>query len=621
MKRNYEIPLVLWICAAICVHLLFATGSDQAASQLRKQRDDLEYIEQLASRTRERIRPSESSIEIEAAPASPSPTQPEAELPTPRTRETQKPRAPLPKQPDPPTAATPAPAKTPLQLKPEPEDPLKKLDEQPPPAASDNRVAVRQRVKPNQADNPNARFIGDEANKVAEEQVATQTSHDQDDEQPTPGASSNRGPRDRMGDSDQTRIAQSEAAAGSSDRAPGSKPTQFDFTPATPSPTPAVRSESSSAPASANTPATAASTGPGQPNPSVASNSAQTPPSVGSPSSAPTAPPSAPPATTADSTAAPAPAEPATAADATGSSWFVPVRPPSKNANTKPGSNATGMQKPSGSSAQNPTQWLGINAGATAGQVNLNLSSNSIASVVGADQLRREREADGERRKSEHRGAWTASPLERWKSAIENYVSSVKPGNTTALNTAAAPFASYLNGIHNRIHPLFAESFLASLDALPKNHPLNAPKLVSKLEIVVNPKEGRIVKIGIVQSSGITAFDVAALDSLSRAQPFGAAPSAIVSPDGNVYLHWEFHRNEVFACSTMHARPFMLAGAPTPIGGNPRTKGDRDERPEKNNGALPNDSPPAPVPSPQSPPRPVAPPGPPPRSTSETLHG
>ena len=49
-----------------------------------------------------------------------------------------------------------------------------------------------------------------------------------------------------------------------------------------------------------------------------------------------------------------------------------------------------------------------------------------------------------------------------------------------------------------------------------------------------------------------------ALDAVQRASPFGPAPSAIVSSDGNVYLHWEFHRDEVYACSTMNARPFLL---------------------------------------------------------------
>ena len=69
--------------------------------------------------------------------------------------------------------------------------------------------------------------------------------------------------------------------------------------------------------------------------------------------------------------------------------------------------------------------------------------------------------------------------------------------------------------------------------------------------------------MGIVKPSGVTAFDIAALDSVQRASPFGAAPGAIVSPDGQVYLHWEFHRDEVFACSTMNAHPFILNAPPS----------------------------------------------------------
>ena len=93
--------------------------------------------------------------------------------------------------------------------------------------------------------------------------------------------------------------------------------------------------------------------------------------------------------------------------------------------------------------------------------------------------------------------------------------------------------------------------------------PKNDRHLVTRLEIVLT-REGRLKKMGIVKTSGITAFDIAALDAVDRAQPFGPAPTAIVSPDGNVYLHWEFHRDEVFACSTAGARPFVLSnpGAP-----------------------------------------------------------
>jgi TonB family protein len=203
----------------------------------------------------------------------------------------------------------------------------------------------------------------------------------------------------------------------------------------------------------------------------------------------------------------------------------------------------------------------GLGQSAAPGALNANLNQTQVAAIVGSDNLRKLREADGERRKSEHRGAWASSNFDKWRSAIENYVSSVKPGNQTALNTAQVPFASYLNGMHNRIHPIFAESFLDTLDGLPPNHPMNDQHLVTRLEIVLT-KDGHLRKMGIVKTSGLTAFDIAALDAIDRAQPFGPAPSAIVSADGNVYLHWEFHRDEVFACSTMGARPFILTTPP-----------------------------------------------------------
>jgi len=81
---------------------------------------------------------------------------------------------------------------------------------------------------------------------------------------------------------------------------------------------------------------------------------------------------------------------------------------------------------------------------------------------------------------------------------------------------------------------------------------------MARLEIVLDRDDGHVVRMGIVRTSGITAFDIAALDAVQRASPFGKPPKAIVSPDGNVYFHWEFHRDPVFACSTINARPFLL---------------------------------------------------------------
>jgi hypothetical protein len=137
----------------------------------------------------------------------------------------------------------------------------------------------------------------------------------------------------------------------------------------------------------------------------------------------------------------------------------------------------------------------------------------------------------------------------------------VKVGNQTALNAASSAFATYLQTMHNRIHPIFADSFLESLSARSRDDALNNMRLITTLEIVLH-SDGSVAKMGLIRSSGEFQFDVGALDSVNRAQPFGKVPAAIMSPDGNTYLHWQFHRNEVYACSTMNARPYILRDSP-----------------------------------------------------------
>jgi hypothetical protein len=144
---------------------------------------------------------------------------------------------------------------------------------------------------------------------------------------------------------------------------------------------------------------------------------------------------------------------------------------------------------------------------------------------------------------------------------VEGYTPSVKLGNTTALNAARVPFATYLVAMHNRIHPIFTDQFIASLASLPAGHPLNGA-LATSLEIVIDGATGKIVRMGVTKPSGVTSFDVSALEAVSRAAPFGRAPGSIASPDGNVYVNWELHRDPVEACTTRNARPYLLKSAP-----------------------------------------------------------
>jgi TonB family protein len=526
--RDVTIPLTLWICAAICAHFLFGTGG-LVVAQVHDDRSELWRLSHAAA---DLARREDQTFEVSLGEPGEEAKE-EATPPPPPPEQKEKPPAP---------AATEKPIEKPKPEEKKAEEKKlvvveKKQDTKPPEIPEpmkDRRIAVRQHVKADQQDNPEAKFIADQANHVDNETRATQTSHDRDEENPTPGGN-HPGSDQSPGDSEKTRIAESDVHKGEKNRAPGERGTDFDVVhePKIPKIEPQANKTATADPASQG----------GQRAP----NTEPTPQSP----QAPQAPPQPTPGGA-------TPASPDVVSAADGNWTFNPARPGGPQGSTpQPTAGSSTPSLPGGKMWSLP----GLGQGSAPGAMNTNLNQGQVASIVGLDNLRKLREADGERRKSEHRGSWVASNFERWRSAIENYVSSVRPGNQTALNTAQVPFASYLNGMHNRIHPIFADSFLESLDGLPANHPMNDQHLVTRLEIILT-KEGHLRRMGIVKTSGLTAFDIAALDAVDRAQPFGPAPSAIISPDGLVYLQWEFHRDEVYACSTQGAQPFILNTPP-----------------------------------------------------------
>jgi hypothetical protein len=159
--------------------------------------------------------------------------------------------------------------------------------------------------------------------------------------------------------------------------------------------------------------------------------------------------------------------------------------------------------------------------------------------------------------------AWKLAELEQWRGAVENYVPSVRLGTRTDLDGRHArtgPFVEYANQIHNRVHPVFSDTFLASLDAPTDSSPMSSLELATALELVLSGTDGHIVRMGVVRPGGVMAFDTEVLESVKQASPFGPAPSEIVSPDGSVYLHWEFHRRPEYACSPYFAKAYVLEG-------------------------------------------------------------
>ena len=406
--RDVTIPLALWICAAICAHFLFGSGGLVVA----KVHDDRSELLRLSRAASNLARQEDQGFEVSLSEPGEE-AKDEAPPPPP------KPPEDLPKPPPPPVATEkPIEKPKPEEKKEEkrvvvvekkedakpvvlPEDPLK-----------DRRIAVRQHAKPDQADNATAKFIADQANHVDKETRATQTSHDRDDESPTPGGD-HPGADQQPGDSEKTRIAESDEHKGEKNRAPGEKGTDFDVVHE-----PKIPKQG----AAPDRPVTAAT-----PPPRAASARL---PTTRSRSLHKHRRRSRSPCRAGPRRRLPRSRAPRTA---TGAS----IRPGPAVLEARHRSRPQGHRAPAcpgASSGRSPAS-----AGARRPGHQHQPDPAQIASVVGSDQLRKEREADGERRKSEHRGSWTASNFERWRSAIENYVSSVKPGNQTALEHRRGP--------------------------------------------------------------------------------------------------------------------------------------------------------------------------------------
>jgi TonB family protein len=203
--------------------------------------------------------------------------------------------------------------------------------------------------------------------------------------------------------------------------------------------------------------------------------------------------------------------------------------------------------------------------------------------ISGKDRLEEEMRL-AQKKRSKKRGKFDRK-MAAMRSSLENFTPEVRPGNQTALKTRAAPFAVYIARMHRRIHKLWGFGFLEDLNDKSASNPMNKWSLNTKIEVVINP-DGTIDKVTIVKPSGVGMFDVAALDVLYTAEPYEVPPQNIRSPNGKVYMHWNFYR-DWRQCYTGGVHPFILAKAPKDEGS--RSMDDQMVRSMRRKAAANND--------------------------------
>lgn len=569
MRREQQIPLFLWVATALVAHALGGGGATKVAQQLEETMDIGNFVSAVRAKAKyagpvevtfeepslreedeqaeipDESAPKEDSDDAEPAEIDPENDESKTKLEEDVDVEKEKPADEEKQE---------VVKEKPPEEKPEEEKPSELLlAQKPKPKPVPNRrVAVEQHVEDkNQEDNPDAQFAGEHANRVAEQTQARITSADQNAKDTSAG-NTFKGPEPDPGNSERSEVAQSDDNDSPDDQGPGATPQEA-----------MARATQTSQAALAR----------GQKLPSRAEQTAQ----------------NAQEAREAKAASEFRDGMFETHHEAGGAFALAKAKEARAAQEAQKARKAREVLRAYQQKKEQPLFGYG-SAMTTESGVRLSLSQDMAEEVIGHDQLDNLKERVGKRRLSQHRGSWQNMGLDRWRGAIENYVASVKPGNQTALNTARVPFAAYLNQIHQRLHQVFAHGFLGHLEQLPDKHPLNNRNMSTHVEIALSREDGRIVKMGITKSSGVTAFDVGALESVSKAAPYGPPPGSIVSSDGNVYLHWEFHRNRDYACSTYFARPFIIDTGQTPapprVEPPPKPNERENRKPDERSGAL-----------------------------------
>jgi len=482
------------------------------------------------ARAFEREKPSEpppsSRIEFEVAQLEPSVTEraddKAAESPDKSQRDARKDKPEKRPEPKPEKTAKAEPKKP----EPKPEEPPKPVAAVPVPDTSkpiESKLAVTQKTDdPNVPPPESSRFIAEENRRVEEETIASVRSLTENDEQPS--ASAPKSPDDQLGNSQEEKPAELQNVEGEDSRIPDKR--EAKEKPQSPSQLGEGREQDKAV--------------------------AHAPEKGGSPSQE-----KAPREVAAGSEKVGGEEQTVVIQDGSGSIRIRRV-PPGH------GPGDAGGESQKGARAEAPRDAGGrVGSGA-----NLKLSWSTFESTFGEKELREQRDAYLEQRRTKSRGGQREEDWRKFRAAVENFVDRVKPGNQTALNAAASPFAAYLAEMHRSIHREFAMRFLPSLPVV--GGAFSDPSLVTRLEIIVN-NDGSLHQVGVVRTSGFTPFDYGAWNAVTKAAPFPQPPKRILSGDGRVYMRWDFYNNER-QCGTFNAEPFILpnpGGDPKPSPGGP----------------------------------------------------
>lgn len=145
-----------------------------------------------------------------------------------------------------------------------------------------------------------------------------------------------------------------------------------------------------------------------------------------------------------------------------------------------------------------------------------------------------------QRKKQQQQPKWTDYGTDYRKYSRE-YVKGLKEGETTALNTKEYVFYSYFKRIRERLDRTWRSTLREHLvKYYRKGRSLASDRDHHTKTLVTLNDRGHIIRVQLVEESGVRDLDSAAVNAFNKAGPFPNPPKGLVDRSGKIEIRWDF---------------------------------------------------------------------------------
>lgn len=122
-----------------------------------------------------------------------------------------------------------------------------------------------------------------------------------------------------------------------------------------------------------------------------------------------------------------------------------------------------------------------------------------------------------------------------------DYVKGLKQGEQTALNTKEFVYFSYYKRIRDQLdqawRPILRDSLYQIVRA---GRRLASDQDHITKTLVTLDRSGDVVRVQVLEESGVRDLDRSAVEAFNRAGPFPNPPKGLINPEGQITLRWDF---------------------------------------------------------------------------------